>query len=114
MPCARQFRELCKGLIDLALPPVCAVCGDLLRAVRQRDVICRACWSRVRELPHPQCSRCGYPLRSHSVLDCRWCRLLPQFVSSARSVCWVTPGTGGDIVHALKYEGWTRVAAGIG
>ncbi|HKS05296.1 MAG TPA: phosphoribosyltransferase family protein [Gemmatimonadaceae bacterium] len=28
----------------------------------------------------------------------------------ARSVCWVPEGTGGDIVHKLKYGGWTGAA----
>jgi ComF family protein len=31
-------------------------------------------------------------------------------VRSARSFCWIGAGTGKDIVHALKYEGWTKVA----
>ena len=30
----------------------------------------------------------------------------------ARSVCWATVDTGQRIVHALKYEGWWRVAEG--
>jgi ComF family protein len=30
-----------------------------------------------------------------------------------RSVCWATAGTGQRIVHALKYEGWWRVADGM-
>ena len=29
-----------------------------------------------------------------------------------RSVCWATVDTGQRIVHALKYEGWWRVAEG--
>lgn len=31
---------------------------------------------------------------------------------AARSVCWATVDTGQRIVHALKYEGWWRVADG--
>jgi ComF family protein len=31
-------------------------------------------------------------------------------VRSARSYCWIGAGTGKDIIHALKYDGWTRVA----
>jgi ComF family protein len=30
-----------------------------------------------------------------------------------RSVCWATADTGQRIVHALKYEGWWKVAAGV-
>jgi len=42
--------------------------------------------------------------------DCRWCDYLPPYARAARSFCWVTPGTGGKIIHALKYSGWSRVA----
>jgi ComF family protein len=31
-------------------------------------------------------------------------------VRAARSVCWVSEGTGGAIVHALKYGAWRAVA----
>jgi len=41
---------------------------------------------------------------------CKWCGYLPPYVRAARSFCWVTPGTGGKIVHALKYSGWRIVA----
>ncbi|MBA2689027.1 MAG: ComF family protein [Gemmatimonadaceae bacterium] len=29
---------------------------------------------------------------------------------AARSVAWVPGGTAGEVVHALKYDGWSRVA----
>jgi ComF family protein len=38
---------------------------------------------------------------------------LPPFVRSARSYCWIGAGTGKEIIHALKYEGWQRVADAI-
>jgi ComF family protein len=34
-------------------------------------------------------------------------------VRAVRSVCWATVDTGQRIVHALKYEGWWRVAEGM-
>jgi ComF family protein len=30
-----------------------------------------------------------------------------------RSVCWAPTGSGGAIVHALKYEGWRAAAEGM-
>jgi len=42
--------------------------------------------------------------------ECKWCDYLPPYVRAARSYCWVRPGTGGKIVHALKYSGWHAVA----
>lgn len=62
-------------------------------------------------LPDPQCPRCGYPLADGA---CRWCDLLPPYVRAVRSVCWVPDGLGGELVHALKYDGWHALAAGLG
>ncbi len=73
----------------------------------EKGIVCGHCWSRVHELPHPQCTRCGHPVGRHT---CRWCDLLPPFVRAARSWCWMGSGTGEKIVHALKYDGWRRVA----
>lgn len=70
-------------------------------------IVCGHCWSRVVELPYPRCERCGHPLGRYR---CTWCDYLPPFVRAARSFCWVSPGSGGTIVHALKYSGWRAVA----
>ncbi len=69
---------------------------------------CGHCWTRLATLPHPQCTRCGHPTEGR---ECRWCELLPPFVRSVRSVCWVPQETASAIVHALKYHDWTAVAA---
>jgi ComF family protein len=65
----------------------------------------------MRLLRAPRCERCGHPL---SERVCAWCALLPPYVRAARSVCWAVRGTGLDIVHALKYGGWRRVAEEMG
>lgn len=106
---AAAARVAAAGLLDLLLPVCCAVCGRLLRH-RERGIVCGHCWTLARQLPHPRCDRCGHPGDNYS---CRWCPLLPAFVRAARSYCWVGAGTGKDIVHALKYEGWTRAAEGM-
>jgi ComF family protein len=108
------------ALLDLLLPRHCAACE---RPVERgsTSAVCGACWTRVPTLRWPQCSRCGHPLVVNDVprpaspgpRRCRWCDLLPPYVRAVRSVCWVPDGTGGAIVHALKYEGWTNVAVGI-
>jgi ComF family protein len=102
-------RGILSAAADLFLPIACAVCETLL-ANGEAGIVCGHCWSRVRELPHPRCARCGHPVDTHS---CRWCPNLPAYVRSARSFCWIGAGTGKDIVHALKYGGWTRVSEGM-
>ena len=98
-----------RAAADLILPIACVVCGKLIPH-SEKGVVCGHCWSLARELPDPRCQRCGHPIDRY---DCRWCVNLPDFVRCARSWCWIGAGTGKDIVHALKYDGWTRTAACI-
>jgi ComF family protein len=94
------------ALADLLLPRACAVCSRLM-GNHEAGMVCGQCWSRIQLLPSPRCDRCGHPV-SDDV--CRWCPLLPPYVRSARSVCWAAGSIGLGIVHALKYQGWYRVA----
>lgn len=96
----------CRALADL-LFPICCVACDRLMSQADAGIICGHCWSRVVELPYPRCERCGHPLGHYR---CAWCDYLPPFIRAARSFCWVSPGTGGRIVHALKYSGWRAAA----
>ncbi len=93
-------------MLELLLPRACAVCERLLDH-DERGVVCGRCWARLPVLPWPQCERCGHPTYGHA---CRWCELLPAHVRCARSVCWANGEIGLGTVHALKYQGWHRVA----
>ena len=102
-----------RAFLDLLLPRVCATCASPLGG-HEGGVICGRCWSRLALLPLPQCARCGHPLgRDAGRHACQWCACLPPFVRAARSVCFVPGGTGGEIVHALKYHGWEAAADGM-
>lgn len=101
--------DLARGLLDLLLPPVCAVCRRAMDA-GEPGLVCGLCWGRLALLPAPRCDRCGHPTAGHA---CRWCALVPPYVRAVRSVCWVHRGTGRAIVHALKYDGWSATAAGM-
>ena len=103
-------RAAASAVADLMIPVCCAACGRLL-ARGESGIVCGHCWVRARELPHPRCNRCGHPA---DIYTCRWCAVLPPFVRSARSFCWIGAGTGKNIVHALKYDGWTEVASSMG
>lgn len=96
--------------LDLLLPRSC-VCCDCALAPTEHALACALCLSRVDRLPSPRCLRCGHPDRGRA---CAWCALLPPFVRCARSVCWVPSRVGGDLVHKLKYDGWTRLAEPMG
>lgn len=106
---ARAARALGASLLGLLLPRACVSCSRLLDA-GDAGPVCGRCWARLQELHYPRCDRCGHAL--HHV-ECSWCQLLPPFVRAARSVCWIPGRTGAPIVHALKYGGWSAVAAGM-
>jgi ComF family protein len=93
--------------LDFLLPATCPACDRLLDD-GERTIVCGRCWIRLERLRHPQCARCGHPGLTQ---PCSWCALLPPYVRAARSVCWMHRGTGGAIVHALKYNGWHAIAA---
>jgi ComF family protein len=105
----QRMRGAAGGLADLLLPRACVACERALTAT-ERGIVCGFCWTRLDAIPYPQCTRCGHPHIRHS---CKWCDLLPPFVRAVRSVCWVPSGAGGQIVHALKYEGWRATADGM-
>lgn len=92
--------------LEFLLPIACVSCERLLDA-GEPGVVCGLCWSRLRVLPSPQCTRCGHPAIS---ARCSFCALLQPYVRAARSVAWVPGGAAGEIVHALKYSGWSCVA----
>ncbi|MGH7663943.1 MAG: phosphoribosyltransferase family protein [Gemmatimonadaceae bacterium] len=102
-------RAAARALVDFTLPLACVSCEGLMDA-GEDGLVCGRCWSRLALLPYPRCERCGHPTAGRA---CRWCALLPPFVRAARAVCWVPGGTAGAMVHALKYHGWTRAAAGM-
>lgn len=102
-PAARAARD---ALAELLLPRGCVVCETLLDR-NEEGLVCGRCWSRLPALPAPRCLRCGHPTYGEK---CRWCELLPPYVRAARSVCFASGDIGLGIVHALKYQGWHRVA----
>lgn len=95
-----------RGALDFLWPRCCAACGAGMHE-RDEGIVCGTCWSRLPELPHPRCDRCGHPRREAA---CAWCPLWAAHVRAIRSVAWMPDGVSGRLVHALKYEGWSAVA----
>lgn len=88
------------------LPGACLECGG---GVGPADpLFCPACQGRWRALPEPQCGRCGQPV-ALLASGCRICAAWPDGLNRARSAVWLDD-SARSAVHALKYEGWQRVA----
>lgn len=98
---------LTSAAIQLLLPRHCASCEAAL-GDHETGIVCGTCWARVVPLPQPQCPRCGHPRAPRGA--CAVCPLLPPYVRSLRSYCWVPQAASSGILAALKYDGWPRVA----
>jgi ComF family protein len=103
---ARLGRGLAHAALDFLWPRACVACDGGMRAADD-GIVCGTCWARLAQLPWPRCGRCGHPTRGR---DCAWCATWAPHVRAIRSVAWMPGGTAGRIVHALKYDGWTKVA----
>jgi ComF family protein len=53
-----RIKAVCRGVLDLLLPPLCARCGE---AVSQPGQLCAACFPLMNFIAEPLCRRCGVP-----------------------------------------------------
>jgi ComF family protein len=98
------FRTM-QPLLDLLFPPQCAGC------LRNGAVLCDTCLAKIKPIPSPFCQRCHAPL----MVDhrCRKCAHHPLRLSGLRSAgAYQEPLRA--CIHALKYDGVTRMAQPLG
>ena len=76
------FRSAGKLLLDFALPPRCAGCGEVTDEV---NAFCPPCWSRIEWLGNSGCSRCGLPLAGTEVDTCGRCMAQPPKLERIRA-----------------------------
>jgi len=90
----------------LVLPNACVVCRRLVDAAAPDSLVCGPCRSRLRPVP-AGCERCRQPLPP--VGPCRFCADWPEGFGNATSAVWLGE-EAREIVHHLKYEGYTKLA----
>lgn len=102
-----------KTIVDVILPPVCALCGKDVR----RDSLCRGCEAmlELKAIRSSFCRVCGIPFASgssptHTCAAC--CVEKPLFVA-ARSA-FIYDGSALDAIHAFKYNGRVALARALG
>jgi predicted amidophosphoribosyltransferase len=90
------------SLLDLLLPPACAVCGA------PGPLLCQTCLLAMPLLPRPLCDRCGRPTTT-PVPDCRECRGRRLGYATARAAI-AHDDIGARLVHRLKQGGLRALA----
>ncbi len=102
-----------KTIVDVILPPVCALCGKDVR----RGRLCRGCEAKLdlKAIRPPFCRVCGIPFASgssptHTCASC--CIEKPLFIA-ARSA-FIYDGCALDAIHAFKYNGRVALARALG
>src|SRR5258708_16495404 len=92
-------------VLDLLFPPQCAGCKQ------SGHILCASCIARIKPLPSPLCQHCSTPLSPNGA--CKTCYYHRLSLSGLRAV-----GTFQEplraYIHALKYEGNTRLAQPLG
>jgi len=108
MTCDRH--HIASGIADLVFPPVCIVCGHLLRGNRASP-FCDECLSQITFITGPVCDICGIPFGTQEgeTHCCGACVVDPPPYSCARAV-GAYKGALLEAIHLFKY----RKDAGMG
>jgi ComF family protein len=79
---ALPVRTLGKLLVDFALPPRCAGCGEVIEEV---GAFCADCWGQMEWLGNSGCQRCGLPLAGTELDICGRCLADPPKLDRMRA-----------------------------
>ncbi len=80
----KRLADASRTMLDLVLPPRCAVCGVV---VAEPYSFCAGCWPDIRFLGEPCCARCGLPF-AHDMGEgalCGGCHADPPPFARARA-----------------------------
>jgi len=97
------------GLVrDLALPPRCPGCGEIVAAAHR---FCADCWSRLRFIGPPWCATCNMPFTHDRGLDaiCAPCLAEPPRHAGVRAAV-AYDEVARTVALRLKYAGRTAYA----
>jgi ComF family protein len=96
------------GWMNVALgfvyPEACQICG-VERATSAEGFVCPRCWSQIRFIQPPFCTRCGLPSEGDvtTPFECANCRTMDLQFRSARSAV-AARGMVLEAIHRYKYQ----------
>jgi ComF family protein len=101
----KQSRSVLQQFLDILFPVHCAGCQ------RTGQVLCPVCIAQIQPLPSPFCQLCGTPLSPEGT--CKNCQYRSLKLNGQRALSLYQEPLRGCI-HALKYDGNTRLAEPLG
>ena len=99
---SETFNSYLAALADLFYPRYCVGCER-----RASDVLCRGCFVALPAMGRPLCARCGMPT-AFETFACEDCKNVDFGFEGARAALRYE-GVGKEIVHSLKYGGYSAV-----
>jgi ComF family protein len=98
------LRQLARSVLDFALPPRCAGCGEIIDEI---DGFCGTCWLTLDWLGSGGCDTCGLPLEASEATTCARCLAAPLPLERMRAAVAYGPLSR---VIALKLKYGLKVA----
>lgn len=110
---ARACLRRAPQAFETLFPPCCVLCRRGLSA--GRPPLCPVCEHRLPRVAAPRCRRCGATdvLGEGHGAGCPACWDWPEGLPAARAPFQMDRGAA-ELVRALKYGGWTRLAPPMG
>ena len=103
-------RSLARGVLELALPSHCALCG--IATATEEGPLCPACWTSIEAPPPGTCVRCGTSI----LLGTALCRACDEPVRAFEAAFFLLPyrGKAREVVHLFKYGNKPGLATMVG
>lgn len=106
-PSLSRFSGLWHSLTDLVFPKSCQACGAVLPP--ERRWLCADCAALAERVGENCCPRCGKPNPGEICYDCA----THDFAFREARALWLYTPSIRALIHALKYQGMTRVAGAL-
>lgn len=104
-PLFQQSGHVVQSALDLLFPPACAVCK------KSGFVLCPSCLNSIPRIQSSFCTHCGGVQMENGI--CMSCLYHPLHISGLRAA-GMYQGALRSCIHALKYQGNTRLAEPLG
>lgn len=106
------MRNLITGLGNIVYPKTCHICKNKVTPASVAELVCTACWSKIKLNLPPFCRSCGRNLTGRKSVKnvCSSCIRQTLYFDRAFSPC-LYEGTIKELIHAFKYTGKDYLSA---